>query len=316
MTVKSGPPPIVYILLILLLGAGGWFAYKKGLIPGGGSKTPTTPVVTTPVTPSLPSLDTSLPNPTQIVADGSVSMVQLMVGLKALYTQKYPNIGFSYGVPDGTPNGSSKGIEGISNGIVQLAASSRPLRSSEQQSGLQAIPVAKDAVAVVVGVNNPFKGGLTLEQLAQIFTGKITNWSEVGGPSAPIKVINRAATGGTQEFFREIVLLGKNFAADGPNFTTMATDSTTPILQRLGTDGISYATASQVKNQATVRIVPINGSSAADPAAIQNGSYPISRSLFLVVPSKTSQAVKDFIDLALSPEGQQVVSRAELVPIQ
>lgn len=313
MTVKSGPPPIVYILLILILGAGGWFAYKKGLIPGGGSKDPATPVVNTPVAPSL---DTSLPNPTQIIADGSVSMVQLMVGLKALYTQKYPNIGFSYGVPDGTPNGSSKGIEGIDNGIVQVAASSRPLRASEQQSGLQAIPVAKDAVAVVVGVSNPFKGELSLDQLAQIFTGEITNWSEVGGPSAPIKVINRAATGGTHEFFREIVLLGKNFALDGPNFTTMSTDSTTPILQRLGADGISYATASQVKNQSTVRIVPINQSSPVDLVSIQNGSYPISRSLFLVTPSKTSQAVKDFIDLALSPEGQQVVSRAELIPIQ
>jgi phosphate transport system substrate-binding protein len=197
-----------------------------------------------------------------------------------------------------------------------MAASSRPLNTRETEEGIIGVPIARDALAVTVGVNNPYKGGLTIDQLREIFQGQITNWSQVGGPNLPIKVINRSLDSGTHSFFREAVLSGKPFAPESSNFTTVERDETTPILRALGNDGISYSTVTQIENQKSVRIVPINGISPADRALVKNGTYPISRVVYLAVPRTTSPAVKEFIDIALSPAGQQAVQRAGFVPLQ
>jgi phosphate transport system substrate-binding protein len=336
MAAKS-PPPIVYILLAALLVGGGWYAFRKGWLPSklpltsGPSPTTsaTNPTVATlaPVTPqSTPqaanpvqtasNLDTSVPNPAVISMDGSVTMVKLLKGLQSAYAQKYPNIPTTYGVPDGNPNGSNKGLQGLMSGNLQIAATSRPLNAAEAQAGIQAIPIARDALAIVVGVNNPFKGGLTLQQVSDIYQGKITNWSQVGGENAPIKVLNRSPNSGTADLFKSVVMLGQPFAPDGPNFITFQQDVTTPILRALGSNGIGYTTVAQAENQQTVRILAIDGILPTDRAAVQEGSYPISRSVFLAVPQKTSPAVKDFIDLALSTQGQQIAQRAEFTPLR
>ena len=85
---------------------------------------------------------------------------------------------------------------------------------------IQLIPIAKDALAIVVGINNPYIGGLTLDQLKDIYQGKITNWSEVGGADLPIKVINRSPKSGSYNLFQDVVLLGESFAPDSANFIT------------------------------------------------------------------------------------------------
>jgi phosphate transport system substrate-binding protein len=247
--------------------------------------------------------------------DGSVSMVKYVQSLRNLYSQRYPNLPTTYGIPDGTPNGSSRGLEALLNNEVQLAATSRPLKPEEATAGIEAIPVAKDAIAVVVSVENPFQGGLTLQQLGGIYQGQIRNWSEVGGPDLPIRVLNRSPDGGTYDLFKNVVLFGQDFAADGPNFRTFQQDVTTPILRELGRDGISYATVAHVQNQQTVRIVPIDGVSPTDETAVRNGTYPISRNVFLATTDPTSAAVKNFIELALSPQGQDLARRAELIPL-
>ncbi|MEA5580633.1 phosphate ABC transporter substrate-binding protein [Nodularia harveyana UHCC-0300] len=264
----------------------------------------------------LNTLDTSLPNPTILSIDGSVSIVTIVKQFQVAYNFINPNLPTTYGIPDGKPNGTNAGLKNLIDGKVLMAAISRPLNGSELEAGIVGVPIARDALAIAVGVNNPYQGGLTLEQLRLIFLGEITNWSDVGGPNLPIKVINRSRDSGTHSFFQESVLSGKSFAPDGANFTTVDQDETTPILRALGNDGISYSTVTQVENQQTVRILPINGMSPTDKALVKNGTYPISRVVYLAVPRKTSPAVKQFLELALSPSGQEGVQRAGFVPVK
>ncbi|GAB4379450.1 MAG: PstS family phosphate ABC transporter substrate-binding protein [Elainellaceae cyanobacterium] len=331
MTKGNNDTPILLLSLLVtigLIGAGIWF-FGRGLVAtftdSSTSTSPTTenspeqagsPSLNTNQTTDTPNLETSLADPTVLTMDGSVTMVALIKQLQLAYTQIKPALPTTYGVPDGRPNGSNTGIENVINGQVLLAAMSRPLTSEERNAGLVGIPIARDALAVVIGVNNPYQGGLTLDQLKQIFQGQITNWSQVGGPDAPIRVINRSPDSGSYTLFQDIVLLGQAFAADSQNFTTAQQDETTPLLQALGSDGITYSTVQQVENQQTIRLVPIEGISPSDRNAVKTGSYPISRVVYLAVPQQTSPAVKAFVDLALSPQGQQLVQRVGFVPLR
>ncbi|NEP45473.1 MAG: phosphate ABC transporter substrate-binding protein, partial [Okeania sp. SIO2H7] len=157
---------------------------------------------------------------------------------------------------------------------------------------------ALDKIAIVVGVNNPFNGGLTSDQVRGIFQGQITNWSQVGGPNSLIRVINRPTVSGTHQAFKEMVLDGGNFGSSS-NITTMERDATTPMLRVLGDDGIGYATYAQVANQQTVRSLPIDGSLP------NSATYPLSRQLFYVYKNPPTQGVRDFLGYATSPQGQQ-----------
>ncbi|XHX79241.1 MAG: phosphate ABC transporter substrate-binding protein [Stenomitos frigidus ULC029] len=303
----------------LLVGGGVWFFKGKLFRPLDGTSDPTARSSATPQNSTnpttVPALETSQPNPAVLTMDGSVTMVALMKQFQLAYTQVNPSLQTTYGLPDGNPNGTNTGIRNLIDGKALITASSRPLKPNEYQAGLQAIPIAKDALAVVVGLNNPYKGGLTSQQLKQIFQGKITNWSQVGGPALPIKVINRSSDSGTYTFFKDVVLFEQSFAPDGPNFTTARQDETTPLLQQLGRNGITYSTVQQVEKQRTVRIVPIDGLLPTDQTAIQNGTYPLGRVLYLAVPKQISPAVKQFIDMTLSPRGQQVVQRVGFLPL-
>jgi phosphate transport system substrate-binding protein len=261
------------------------------------------------------SLVTSLPNPSVLNMDGSVTMVALVKRLQTAYAQANLNLPTTFGAPDGKPNGTNVGLANLINGTVAIAASSRPLKPTEIESGLVGVPIARDALAIVVGIDNPYTGGLTLEQLRGIFQGKITNWSQVGGTDQPIKVINRAVESGTRSFFKEAVLLGSDFASNGANFMTLPRDETTSMLQALGKNGIGYSTVQQVANQKTVRVMAIDGVAPTDVSATRSGVYPISRVILLVAKKETSPAVKEFIDLALSATGQKIVQQVGFIPL-
>ncbi len=286
---------LTVLITAALAGGGYWFFTNQPKsdsisFTGGESHSNVSPNA------ALKELDLSQPNPTVLKTDGSTTMVATMQQLRTAFNQQYPNVPMTYGVPDNSPTGSGGGIKNLIHDQVSLAASSRSLKPEEAQYNIQMIPIAKDSVAVVVGINNSFKGGLTLAQLRDIYTGKITNWSEVGGISAPIRVINRHSSSGTQDFFKEVVLLGGKFAPDSSQFITWSKDETTAILRDLGDNSISYATTSQVVNQEIVRIIPIDGVLPTDQNAIKSGKYPISRNLFLAVKKKTSPAVKQFLE--------------------
>lgn len=321
MAKNNAPPVIVFILLFFLLGGGGyWFFLSKNQSDTNNNivNNPSAKLsIAEAANQIVSNLDTSLPNPNILAMDGSVTMVKLIKLMENAYEQKYPNIPITYGVPEGRPNGSNQGIKNLLENRVQIAATSRTLLPEESlQKNIKLIPIAKDALVVVVGINNPYKGSLTLEQLKDIYQGKIVNWSEVGGDDLPIKVINRSPQSGSYNFFQDFVLLGESFAPDSSNFITYQTDVTTPILRELKNNGISYTTVAQAKNQTTVRIVPINGILPVDQTTINNDNYPLSRSVFLAVPNQTSLAVKNFLELALSTKGQQLVQQADFIPLE
>jgi phosphate transport system substrate-binding protein len=306
---KSGPPPIVFILLFLLLAGGGWFFFLNKPASqdanntpaptpaGGASPLPNAPASRPAPPVAAPSfaLPASVPAGTAVRIDGSTSMVTINQNLKNGFQGK-----FSGTTVDTKANGSEKGIQDLVAGTADIAAISRPLTAQEQGQGLAAVPVALDTIALVVGINNPFKGGLTSAQVQDIFKGNAQDWSNVGGPAGPIKVINRPEVSGTHQTFKEQVLSGANFGT-GPNITKLDRDATTPLLQALGNNGIGYATFAQVVNQKTVRVVAVNG---ATPDA---GNYPYKRQLYYAYKNPPSQTVKDFLGYATSPEGQKAM---------
>jgi phosphate transport system substrate-binding protein len=312
---------LIFSLLITLalIGGGLWF-FGRQFIPGLGAGQSPDPAPSAQI-PSNPDaltaqLATSEADPPVLTLDGSVTLVALIKQFQIAYSQVNPALPTTYGVPDGRPNGSNQGIQNLIDGKVVMAVSSRPISGSELQAGLQAVPIARDAIAIVVGINNPFQGSLTLDQLKQIYQGQITNWSQVGGDNIPIKVINRATTSGTGSFFKDAVLLGEDFAPDSPNFITLPRDETTPMLQALENNGIGYTTVAQAINQKTVRLIPVAGVAPNDIAAIRAGQYPLSRVVYLVVRQKTSPAVKQFVDLVLSESGQKTVERLGFLPLR
>ncbi|MDY6803417.1 MAG: phosphate ABC transporter substrate-binding protein [Cyanobacteriota bacterium] len=302
MAKRSGPPPIVFILAFLLLAAGGyWFFILRNKEPGPtvtntqpAGAPGAVPQAAAPVTSAFPAPAT-VASGTVVRLDGSTSMVAINQNLKNGFETQFPGTSVAT-----SARGSSQGIQGLQAGNVDVAASSRPLNSQEQAQGLEAIPVALDKIAIVVGVNNPFNQALTSDQVKAIFQGEITNWSEVGGSNSLIRVINRPPVSGTHQAFKEMVLDGGNFG-NTSNITTMERDATTPMLRALGNDGIGYATYAQVENQETVRSLSIDGSTP------NSATYPLSRQLFYVYKSPPSQAVRDFLGYATSPQGQQVI---------
>jgi phosphate transport system substrate-binding protein len=319
MAKSSGPPPIIFIFLFLILaGAGYWFFVRKPAETNPSANTNTTgttpppppPIGAPPVAPVAPpvaapvagggtpiafALPTTVPAGTAIKIDGSTSMVTINQNLKNGFQSKFSgtNVTTSAG-------GSNKGIADVAAGNVDLAALSRPLTSEEQGQGLVAVPVANDQIAVVVGKNNPFAGGLTSAQIQGIFTGKINNWSAVGGAANPLQVVNRPPVSGTHQSFKELVLKGSEFGTT-PNIKTMPQDTTTLLLRELGNNGIGYATYAQVANQQTVRVVPIDGVSPG------TANYPFQRELFYVYKNPPNAAVKAFLGYATSPEGREAM---------
>lgn len=297
---RSGPPPIVYILIAALgLGAlwnwrdqiAGWIPsasslpdLPRGLRPGGAEAAFPPP--------------TSVPAGTSVSIDGSTSLVLVNEALKAGFMAAFPGTEVSTAAV-----GSDNGIQALLAGSINLAAVSRPLSEQEEALGLRAVPVSRDSIALVVGVANPFRRGLSRSQAAEIFQGGITDWSTLGGPAGTIRVINRPSVSGTHSAFRSIVLQGQPFGTT-PNITTLARDATTPMLRELGTDGIGYANHGQVADQQTVRVVPIDG---LTPEA---ETYPFQRPLFYVYRNPPDPAVSAFLGYALSPAGRVVVDRA------
>lgn len=309
MAQKNDTVTLIAALLITaaLLGGGVWWLSRSGMLGGllgnEASETDTTqPSAVAPnPSPSAPQFDppATVPAGTTVRIDGSTSMVGITQGLKNSFEQQFANA-----TVNTAAQGTDKGIQALLSGNADLAAISRPLTPQEQQQGLVAVPVAKDAIAIVVGLNNPFRTGLTTEAVYNIFTGQITNWSSLGSADAEIQVINRPPESGTRQAFQDMVLDGTNFGST-PNFVTQERDATTPILRALGNNGISYATYTQVVNQQTVRVVAIEG---LTPEA---ANYPYQRSLSYVYQEPASPAVQAFLGFAQSPKGQQIINTVQ-----
>ncbi|NTW86105.1 MAG: phosphate ABC transporter substrate-binding protein [Holophagaceae bacterium] len=199
--------------------------------------------------------------------------------------------------------GSGKGFQAVMAGQVSLGGVSRALTPAEKKQNPHFEVIGHDAIAVFVNAKNPVKN-LTLEQVKGIFTGRITNWKDVGGASAPINVITEFKAGGraTIAAFKELALgnaeYGPSKEVDKPHWCVRA----------VGADPNAITHASFAFNEPGTAAVSVN-SVLPSMKAVQSNAYVISRPLILVAKGAPTGDVKRFLDFVLSPEGQQIVKR-------
>ncbi len=222
--------------------------------------------------------------------------------------------------------GSGTGIAALLNGTVDIANASRPIKPEELEAartqGIEPVEfvVARDAIAVIVHPENPVSA-LTLQQVSDIYSGKINNWAEVGGEDRPIVRLSRETNSGTHVYFLETVLrLGdKNnrtlFAMD-----TLLLPSSEGIVYELrqnpnaiGYDGLGYVPP----DLKTLAIARAEGEPYVLPSieTVNSGEYPIARDLYMYTPGPPSGIVRDYLNWILSPPAQAIVAELGFVPI-
>ncbi len=250
---------------------------------------------------------------------GSDTLVNLALAWAEQYMQIEPNVRISV-----TGGGSGTGIAALINGTVDLANASRDIKPEEieaaRRNGIEPVEhvVALDAIAVIVHLDNPVER-LSLEQISDIYTGKITNWSEIGGEDRPIVLLSRESNSGTYVYFlEEAIRMGQEsdllFATD-----TLLMPSSEGIIEEtsqnrnaIGYDGLGYVT-SHVKVVAVARsaegpfIMP-----SAD--TVNDNTYPIARPLYMYTDADPSERVQTYIEWILS-EGQVAVDDLGFVPL-
>ena len=234
--------------------------------------------------------------------DGSTSMKDVMGVLTETYKEIQKDVTVNY---SGT--GSGAGIEAVLAGNVDIGLSSRALKPEEEEKGAVGHVVALDGVAIVV---NPASGveDLTVEQIAQIFTGEITNWSELGGEDAEIAVLGREDGSGTRSAFEEIV------GVDGACKYTNEYSSTGDVIGNVASNpnAIGYASLSAVDD--TVKAVKVGGVACSE-ATIKDGSYEIQRPFLMVTleGAELSAAAEDFLNYATSADVAEYIAAAGAV---
>ena len=239
-----------------------------------------------------------------VSTDGSTSMEKVIGALGEAFMEANPDVTFTY-----NPTGSGTGIQAVAEGRCDIGLSSRALKEDEKASGLVETILSYDGIAIIVNPENPVND-LTLTQIADIYTGKITNWSEVGGSDAEIVLIGREAGSGTRSGFEEIVdvkdacLYRQELSSTGDVIATVA--------QNPG--AIGYASLASVKD--TVKAVQVEGVTPSKDT-VKDGTYAIQRPFVLVTKEGValSEAAQAFFDYATSPDAAPVITAAGVVPV-
>lgn len=253
---------------------------------------------------------------------GSDTMVNLNQGLAEVYMSKNPKAFIAV-----TGGGSGTGIASLLGGTCDIAASSRKMKDKEikqaEAAGIEPkeCTIALDGLAVVVNPANPVSN-LTIDQLADIFTGKITNWKDVGGVNSEIVILSREVNSGTHVYFKEHVLRKGNEKGPeefSPGALLMSSsqaiaDEVSGNANAVGYYGIGYVS----KKQKSIAVAKDKNSPYVLPTIdnVLNGTYPITRPLFFYTSSKPKESAKSFINFALSDEGQKIVMDTDFVPLK
>lgn len=265
---------------------------------------PTTAATTAPAATDAPETSAA---PTvlsgTVSTDGSTSMEKVIGALSEAFMEANSKVTVTY-----NPTGSSTGIQAVQEGRCDIGLSSRALKDEEKASGLQETVLAYDGIAMIVNPANPVED-LTLEQIADIYTGKITNWSELGGSDSEIVLIGREAGSGTRSGFEEIVEV-KDLCQYRQELSSTG-DVIATVAQNPG--AIGYASLASVKD--TVKAVKVGGVTPSEET-VKDGTYAIQRPFVLVTKegvtlSETAQA---FFNYAVSKDANAVVIAAGVVP--
>lgn len=242
-----------------------------------------------------------------ITLKGSDTLLMLGQRWAELYMQKNPGV-----VIQVTGGGSGVGIAALINGSTDICQASRSMKDSEKKKlreryfnmGTE-IPVAKDGVTIYINEKNPVDE-LTLDQIRDIYTGKTTNWSQLGGPDAKIIVYGRENSSGTYVFFRESAMKNADYTS-----SMQSLPGTAAVVNAVAKDkfGIGYGGAAYAKGVKEVAIKTAQGSFRSTTETVKSGQYPLSRDLYWYLRGKPSGEIKKMIDWVLSPEGQEVVKK-------
>ena len=238
-----------------------------------------------------------------VATDGSTSMEKVSGSLGEAFQQNNAQISFTY-----NPTGSGSGIKAVQEGRCDIGLSSRNLKSEETAAGLQGTVLAYDGIAVIVNNNNTVSN-LTVDQIAAIFKGEISNWKELGGEDAEIVLIGREAGSGTRDGFESITKTTD--ACQYRQELTSTGDVITTVSQN--PNAIGYASLASVKD--TVSVVSVNGVVPSE-TTVKDGSYLIQRPFVLVTmkDKPLSEAAQLFFDWATSKDASSIISEAGAVP--
>lgn len=234
-----------------------------------------------------------------VSTDGSTSMEKVIGTLGEAFEQNNDGVTFTY-----NPTGSGSGIQAVQEGRCDIGLSSRALKDEEKASGLTETVLAYDGIAIIVHPDNPVSD-LSLEDIAAIYTGEVTNWSQVGGHDGEIVLIGREAGSGTRDGFESIT-----GTAEACRYRQELT-STGDVITTVGSnpDAIGYASLASVKD--SVKVLSVAGVTPGE-STVKDGSYVVQRPFVLVTKTdgKLSDAAQRFFDFALSDEAVELISSA------
>ena len=239
----------------------------------------------------------------KVATDGSTSMQKVIMSLKETFEGENAGVEVTY-----NPTGSGSGIKAVQEGRCDIGLSSRALKAEEEEQGLVGTVLAYDGIAVIVNPENTVED-LTVEQIAAIYKGEITNWSEVGGIDAEIVLIGREAGSGTRGGFEEIV--GVEDLCQYRQELTSTGDVITAVSQNPGT--IGYASLASVKD--TVKAIKVGGVAPSEET-VKDETYAIQRPFVLVTKEGTAltETAQAFFDFITSEAAREVISAAGVVP--
>ncbi|WP_454941159.1 phosphate ABC transporter substrate-binding protein [Evtepia sp.] len=241
-----------------------------------------------------------------VATNGSTSMEEVMGVLMEQFKNDNPDVSVTY-----DPTGSGTGIEAAANGTADIGLSSRALTDEEISSGLVGTEVALDGIAVIVNADSPV-ADLSVEQIAQIFTGEITDWSEVGGDAGEIACIGREANSGTRDGFESIT------ETEDACVLSQELNSTGAVIQAVSSspNAIGYASLSAVEGQDGIKAITVGGVACTEET-VKDGTYEIQRPFVFVTKegAALSEAAQAFFDFATSADASELIAGAGAVPV-
>ena len=267
---------------------------------------------------------------TQSTTDGAATTIQnkgsdTIVNLALAWAERYQTLEPDVRIAV-TGGGSGTGIAALINGTVDLANASRQIKTEEmeeaQANGIDPVEfvIARDAIAVIVHLDNPVNE-LTLQQISDIYSGKITNWQEVGGEDRPIVLLSRETNSGTHVYFlEEVIRLGEKDNKTLFSQDTLLLPSSEGIgvevrqnPNAIGYDGLGYVTS----DMKTIAVSRGPGEPYYSPTAetVNTGQYPIARDLYIYTAGEPEGQIRAYLDWILSPAAQEIVLELGFVPI-
>ena len=270
----------------------------------------------------LNSSEGSSTKPISIIENkGSDTIVNLALAWAEEYQLINPTVQLSV-----TGGGSGTGIAALINGTVDIANASRKMKDEEKETALSngsdpiEFVIARDAIAIIVNLENPVDN-LTLQQISDIYSGKINNWQEVGGEDRPIVRLSRETNSGTHVYFlEEVIRLGQKENKTLFSQDTLLLPSSEGIgaeirlnPNAIGYDGLGYVT----DDLKVIGVAITAGGEYILPSleSVKNETYPIARDLYMYTNGQPAGIIKEYLDWILSSEAQLIVAELGFVPI-